>query len=179
MGNKSYYALISTLLISTVSMFYLYYSSGEEKPQVLTEKVAIEESVEIDEEGGVITPAAKKFEIKRQRRARKVHQTATMKLYEKVDSDAFIARIENQIQESDYKSENSYDPSYDLEVTMQERMEAFKEKEEEVLASHQEMMLAFNTPQDNNLDDSYEMDNDAIDNYEDDIASYDANYDYQ
>ena len=58
-------------------------------------------------------------------------------------------------------------------------VEAESEKEQEILASHEAMMLAFNTPHDETPNDFYEMDNDAIDNYEDDIASYDANYDYQ
>ena len=172
--------MISALLISTVSMFYLYYSSGEDKQQPITEKISLEESVGSDEEGGVITPAAKQFTVKKAQKQRKIHQTTTMKLYEKEDSDAFIARIEKNIEESRYESEDTYDLSFEIEDEMLERMEEFQEKEQEILAAHQNMILAFNDSlKENQEDDSYEMDNDAIDNYEDDIASYDVNYDYQ
>ena len=159
MSNKAYYALISTLLISTISMFYLYNSNGEEKQQPATEKIAIDESMGMDEEGGIITPAAKKFTLKKEHKKRKVYQTASMKLYKKEDNAAFIARIDKEIEEAQYEAENNYMDPYEIEMNLEEEITSHREEVESIMASHQAMRMAFNKNQEENLDDRFVDDN--------------------
>ncbi len=157
MDQKSSFVLISALAVSIVTLSYLFFDNGKDSVSKTSPKVAHENSTyepekedNIDEDKSISDDIKQKSKTVKNnfgdylKKKKKIHHTSlksvAVKQYEKEDTNVFISRIENEIEEAGYFNESASVIS--INENTYERTYTNKIKQNKTIAAHKKMLLS-------------------------------------